>query len=564
VAANHDSPLGTLWESKHVEENSAGPGLFISPWEQNNLAWAIDHANQQGFAGGARHRDRIVEFGRRLFGDPVYRGYAGMATIRVGTLDKAGTTHYYHTIQHLGASNGWKPGGIGMPLSGFHGAEARLGLMIARRGQLAGAESAYQTVHEQLMGDLVHRAGWAIAELPSHADEKGKTQAGQDSTSNERLPGSRDRLFGQQDLQRLPLLKKDDLQYLGGFRLPAGKSGVSEFAFGGTALAFNPSKTSLFLVGHDWHQAVAEVSIPKTLARNARLQDWPVASCSQQLVDVKNRIPHNTLKGNVKIGGLLVVDGKLIGSVYVFYDAEAKARDSHFRLDSLDLSRARVSGLYQTGNLGGGFTGGYMAEVPQEWRKALGTRYLTGQAALAIIGRTSSGPALFGFDPTALGASGSSAIPYVYYPLSKPLAKMDAKNPFFNGTTEIKGVCFVPGTRSVLFFGSHGTGKIYYGEAAEANDKARNAKGFHSVNGEYQYQVWAYDASDFAAVRSGKRKPWDVKPYAVWKLEFPIEEGGKHIGGVAFDAKTRRIYVSQLHADEWGRPLVHCLGVPTK
>jgi hypothetical protein len=364
-------------------------------------------------------------------------------------------------------------------------------------------------------------------------------------------------------LAKLPLLNKDDLHYLGGFRLPGGEHGVSSFAHGGTAITFNPVNNSLFMVGHDWVQAVAEVAIPARPINSKRVKDWPVASCLQPFMDVRMRIPKNTLEGT-KIGGLLVADGKLIGSLYVFYDAAGKARESHFRLDSLDLTSAHVRGLFQVGVLGAGFTAGYMAEVPAEWREALGTRYLTGQAALCIIGRTSSGPAVFGFDPSRLGTRPAPATPYVYYPHARPLANIDHQNPYFNGTTEITGVCFPPGTRSVLFFGSHGTGKVYYGEGKDANDKAREDKGYHSVNGEYQYQVWAYDARELVAVRAGVKKPWAIKPYAVWKLDFPVNQVGKHIGGVAFDAGTRRLYVSQRSADEGSLPLVHAFELRTK
>src|ERR1041384_8836106 len=59
-----------------------------------------------------------------------------------------------------------------------------------------------------------------------------------------------------------PLVNADGLIYAGAFRLPRGEVNGSSFGYGGTALAFNPQHNSLFLVGHDWHQLVAEVSIP--------------------------------------------------------------------------------------------------------------------------------------------------------------------------------------------------------------------------------------------------------------------------------------------------------------
>ena len=46
-------------------------------------------------------------------------------------------------------------------------------------------------------------------------------------------------------------------------------------------------------------------------------------------------------------------------------------------------------------------------------------------------------------------------------------------------------------------------------------------KGPHSVNGDYAYQVWAYNANDFLAVEDGQMQPWEVQPYATWNLDFP-------------------------------------------
>ena len=160
--ASHTAPLGTRWEDRRGDGDSSGSNLLITTWEQNALAWAIDHANQQGFAGGARHRDRITAFGLSLFGDLAYRGYAGMGTIRVGNRGAGGAIQLYRTLHQLGAGNGWKPGGVGMPFAGYHGAEARLALLIARRNQSPGAENAYQHVHSQIGVDLATRAGWAI------------------------------------------------------------------------------------------------------------------------------------------------------------------------------------------------------------------------------------------------------------------------------------------------------------------------------------------------------------------------------------------------------------------
>ena len=166
------------------------------------------------------------------------------------------------------------------------------------------------------------------------------------------------------------------------------------------------------------------------------------------------------------IGGLMVVNGQLIGTDYAYYDSNGQAVYSHFTLNSTNLSTAQVGGLYQVGNLGAGLVAGYMSAIPSEWQAALGDPYLTGQADLNIISRTSSGPGAFGFNPSNLGSGVAPTIPYVYYPVNHPLGPYEGPaDPSQSGNSRINGVAFVPGTSSVLFIGSTGTNYGGYGGA---------------------------------------------------------------------------------------------------
>jgi|GEM_PF-947586 len=370
------------------------------------------------------------------------------------------------------------------------------------------------------------------------------------------------------------LLYQQNLQYVGAFRVPGGQIGSSVFDYGGSALAFNPANNSLFMVGHSSDQAVAEVAIPSTILNTTDLSRLSVAKVLQPFTSILPRLPNNpsnmSVGGQEAIGGLMVVDGQLIGTAFNTYDGSASVNVSHFKLSSTNLASANVSGLYQVGNMGGGFVGGYMAPIPSEWQSALGAPYLTGQAALNIISRTSSGPAAFGFDPAKLGQGVTPAIPYVYYDQNHPTLGAYGSNAptLFNGTVGSTGlvsgmgVAFVPGSRSVLFFSSIGTGDYYYGEASDANDPNRVYKGPHSVGGGYTYKVWAYDVNDFVAVKSGQKNPWDLKPYSTWDFSFPVPSGPKYMGGVAFDPSTNRLYFSELKMERVGdpyasRPLIH-------
>lgn len=356
------------------------------------------------------------------------------------------------------------------------------------------------------------------------------------------------------------LLGPTDLEYLGAFNVPTG-TGNSTFEYGGTAITYNPNNHSLFMVGHDWEQAVAEISIPDPTT--GTLETLASASLLQPFSQILNRLPNNTLQPEetVKVGGLLVDGDELVGTAYEYYDGAGDAVESHFRASSLNLETSAVSGLFQVGDLGGGFVGGYMAEVPPEWQDAFGASHVTGQAALPIIGRTSSGPSLFGFDPAQVGAGVATATPLVYYPLDHPLAPVQTQNPLFNTTTDITGVVFPKGTDSVLFFGSHGVGPWWYGEADEGGlDLYRQDKGPHAP--EYVYQAWAYNANDLVAVKNGLMQPWEVQPYNTWTFDLPYFDGGKHLGGVAYDSASGRLYVSQKYGNE-AYPVVHAYQIGT-
>jgi hypothetical protein len=363
-------------------------------------------------------------------------------------------------------------------------------------------------------------------------------------------------------------LQLGEFEYSGGFRVPFGMVGSSGFSYGGTALAFNPHRDSLFVVGHDHQQAIAEIAVPQVV-NSDRIEDLKTAEVVQAFTDVKLRIPNWTLEGNVKIGGLIVVEDELIGTVYEYFDGDGNAVRSHFKLSSLDLANAKVSGLFKVGNHGGGYVGGYMSKVPSMWRDKLGISYVTGQTGLPIISRTSAGPAIFGFEPAQLGAGAAPTIPLLYYPFfhggshpdDHPLADPSSQNPHYNTTTEIKGLVFPEGSDHIFFLGSHGVGRWWYGSNGDfpgLNDPFITSKGPHAAP--YVFQMWAYDVHDLLAVKNRSRQPWQVKPRNVWTFDLPFEVGRKNIGGVAFDAKRRRMYLSQLFADRVGHdmnPIIH-------
>jgi hypothetical protein len=272
-----------------------------------------------------------------------------------------------------------------------------------------------------------------------------------------------------------------------------------------------------------------------------------------------------------------MVNGKLVATGYIFYDAGGRQRATHFRVEDPNrLARSAVTGMYRVGTAPPRATAGYMTEVPAGWQAELGATHLTGLAGVPIISTSSFGPAAVGFDAARL-ASDTPGITYTCY-RNNELSHFDTPNRYFTSVTAVRGIVFVPGTRSVLFFGRHGGDadfgeKLCYKTSPEGSCPPEIHTGgyasYKMVNGKavpaYHYRVWAYDALDFVAVKNGTKQPGRLKPYAYWDLDgIPLAslndtEGG--IGGVTYDSATGMLYVSTLGTDRQASytymPLIH-------
>jgi hypothetical protein len=332
-------------------------------------------------------------------------------------------------------------------------------------------------------------------------------------------------------------------------------------------------------VGDPYSNMVGEVSIP-TMVKGTSLVELKSATLIQSLRDPTEG--HGVNPDNqMLMGGLLVSNGMLIGTEYVYYDANGEQAAAHFS-HSTDLSRPSFQGFYSVSGGGGiGYASGWLAAVPEEWQLRLGGPAVTGNCCIPIVGRTSVGPSAFSFDPGKL--TGSTSVPIhanalLFYTLNHAiLGPWGDSNPVYGGATEVGGFALIGGTRTALYLGVNGRGQFCYGPGT--TDQAQQGKpdgeggnycydpldqdkGNHAYP--YNYQAWAYDLNDLAAVKAGRKQPWDVKPYAIWTITFPtggLVLHGYGIGGVAYDPVHRLVYVSQLCADgddrDQCRGLVH-------
>ena len=160
-AQGSSNPFKILWLNKRPEG-----AQYISMWEQNYLAHAIDRAIKHGFAGGLAHRDAIARFQLRMFtSDPDYpRAQAAPYIVAVGTPGSPFT--YFTTMAQIWAGTR----GQERPFAGYYGPETRITLMMGVEGGWTGAQGAYDYLWPFIgtgsPSDLAQRAGWAVDFYP--------------------------------------------------------------------------------------------------------------------------------------------------------------------------------------------------------------------------------------------------------------------------------------------------------------------------------------------------------------------------------------------------------------
>ncbi len=387
----------------------------------------------------------------------------------------------------------------------------------------------------------------------------------------------------------LPLIQQQDFAYVGAFRMPdmpyTGNY-CDSLTYSGRGLAFDPAGNagagSLFISGHENCGArVAEISVPElvnspdiqALKRATLLQTRP----STLRDALEGALERSGLAGgtNATVNGLLVHGNTLLISAGNDYAYSQPV--SHWTRPK-DLS---VLGQVSTATAVRGDrsfrdprgTAGYMCHVPTALQPHLGGPALTGWVAASIVSATSDGPAAFSFDPADLGKSTSLTVKtLLFYPHGYSL---EASIPgqateLWNWTSIVRGCAIPEGTRTVLFFGSHGTGAFYYGTGGPNGretsapyraiyDPSDTSTGEHAWP--YRYQIWAYDANDLMRVRQGEIAPHTIRPYASWRVRVPLErpDDRHNIGGAVYDPRTKRLYFVQQGAGPFGEIVIHAL-----
>jgi len=376
------------------------------------------------------------------------------------------------------------------------------------------------------------------------------------------------------------LLYKANMTYSGAFGLPLGSFGVSSFDWGGHGLApyHDPAsgKSTLYMEGHAQIPGfVAQVEIPLSFVKSSVWDDLPLATVLQNFYDITDGKSNTLSNDTFHVYGMLSHNGRLIVGAAEYYDGDASQVNSH-GVSGFNLSTNNdFQGFYPVAAAANARSkGGYMNIIPYNWQSPLGGPVLTGNCCLPIISANSAGPAVTVFNPdhvvTVNPVPGTTVL---FYPLEHPLAPVETTNNLFNLATQMGGIAFPQGSRSVLFIGRQGTGTYCYGCGINQGDSCPidcageccvdpcdYSKGTHAYP--YQHQVWAYDAADLLEVKNGTVQHWEPRPYATWTLDDMDTSGCADIMSAAYDPSTRRLYLTQGYED-FPRVDVYQIGYPT-
>src|SRR5262249_27802663 len=144
------------------------------------------------------------------------------------------------------------------------------------------------------------------------------------------------------------------------------------------------------------------------------------------------------------------------------------------------------------------------------------------------------------FNPDDVGVRNPiSGTTVVYYPTAH------AYTDSFNATTgsDVKGIAFPSGSRSVLFFGKRSSTTYCYGigtsdpkevgTTADCYDPCDSSKGGHGYP--YYHRVWAYDANNLLDVKNGLKQSWEVTPYASFDLTEMDNSGCAGVRSAGYD-----------------------------
>ncbi|MBU3005718.1 hypothetical protein [Paraglaciecola arctica] len=326
------------------------------------------------------------------------------------------------------------------------------------------------------------------------------------------------------------------------------------------SFAISPKGNTLFTVGHEHHQAIAEFSIPD-LKITENTKSLNLATNIQKFTSIllnKTRI-NNSQKLN-RITGLEVIEGELFVNAVEHYDAPGDNYLTTFIVrDAYNLSKAQVDGFFSLG--GKAHSSGWISKLPDKWQDVFKASYLHGYAAnYSINSRFSMGPTAFSsYIDNFAGIDVKDGLiptrPLMDFSIKRPIVEdlynKSKKNKMWTEVSNAYYGFILPNSNEYLVLGNsggHDSGIGY--KATQTNGNVCGGPCVFDPKDYYNF-YWIFNVNDFVSVQNGKKKTYELLPISYGKLQLPFapKNNTKNIVGADFDEKSQRLYIMLENVD---------------
>jgi len=362
---------------------------------------------------------------------------------------------------------------------------------------------------------------------------------------------------------KLPLLTINNLKYQGAFRLPTDTFGESSLNYASAVMTYNDINHSLFIVGHDREQGVAEFLIPEVV-NSTNVDELYIADAPKQgFTTILNRTEDGNPDNLDKITGMSLIDNKLVVNAVTYYDAAADNKNTTLIVEEpLNLLTSEISGYYSV--QGAAHAAGWISDIPQEWRLFLGEKLMGYASNGPINTRWSIGPSAFLFKFEDIISNLDKEIPTtsildfsIATPLHTDRFNDIGDNNLWTHMSRGQYGFVVPNTKTYAVFGSSGGHNSGIGYKITQNN-GNKCGGYcpYDENDDNEAYYWLWNVSDLIAVKRGEKKPSDILPYEYGVFPVPFQKNewegvneNHGIAGGSYDAKTGKLYLSLSKAD---------------
>jgi hypothetical protein len=375
------------------------------------------------------------------------------------------------------------------------------------------------------------------------------------------------------------LVLPTDFQYLGAFRLPGDGDRPFTFAYGGSAMTFNPDgdpsgppdghSGSLFVTGHDRlpygelpnGNQMAEITIPKP-TRSTILVGLPFAEFLQDFHNIAEG--HFSEREELPRRGVLCLDTPVSGPrIHLAWGQhlEPETPSPTHAWFNPTLDSPNFQGAWYLGDLSPYQVNGYMLEIPAKWGDSFTNGRIIGTGRYRDGGWSGMGPSLFAYlpwiddrgTPAPIGAH-LPATTLLSYESSQISDRIVHCINGYQHPDEWEGGAWLTtssGKSAVLFSGTKSVGgKYWYGFANPkgpdvpcveqemvgqftlcrlANGESCPPEDFIECPNHNDYRGWwstrweaqfvLFNPDDLRRVALGEVKTWQPQPYAVLKID---------------------------------------------